>query len=82
MKDQDGSLEGDGDAATEYIVQVLGNVAMEPKDSDIPTVEKKVYDREYAQNNAEDDEYGVGYNDVVRLENRRFRALQTHWFYS
>lgn len=64
VKDQDGSLEGDGDAATEYIVQVLGNVAMEPKDSDIPTVEKKVYDREYAQNNAEDDEYGVGYNDV------------------
>ena len=42
VKDQDGSLEGDADAATEYIVQVLGNVAMEPKDSDIPTVEKKV----------------------------------------
>ena len=64
VKDQDGSLEGDGDAATEYIVQVLGNVTMEPKDSDIPTVEKKVFDREYAQNNAEDDEYGVGYTDV------------------
>ena len=41
MKDQNGSLEGDADAATEYIVQVLGNVTMEPKDSDIPTVEKR-----------------------------------------
>lgn len=61
VKDQDGSLEGDADAATEYIVQVLGNVAMEPKDSDIPTVEKKVSEEDYRQ----DDGYGTTYNDVA-----------------
>ncbi len=61
VKDQDGSLEGDADAATEYIVQVLGNVTMEPKDSDIPTVEKKVSEEDYQQ----DDGYGTTYNDVA-----------------
>ena len=61
VKDQDGSLEGDADTATEYIVQVLGNVTMVPKDSDIPTVEKKVSEEEYHQ----DDGYGYTYNDVA-----------------
>lgn len=50
--------------ATDYIVQVLGNVTMEPKDSDIPTVEKKVYDEEFAQDDG-DGTYGTGYNDVA-----------------
>lgn len=50
--------------ATEYIVQVLGNVTMEPKDSDIPTVEKKVYDEEFARADV-DGTYGTGYNDVA-----------------
>lgn len=61
VKDQDGSMEGDADTATEYIVQVLGNVTMEPKDSDIPTVEKKVSEEDYRQ----DDGYGYTYNDVA-----------------
>ncbi len=61
VKDQDGSLDGDADAATEYIVQVLGHVTMEPKDSDIPTVEKKVAEEDYRQ----DDGYGYNYNDVA-----------------
>ena len=61
VKDQDNSLEGDADAATEYIVQVLGNVTMEPKDSDIPTVEKKVAEEDYRQ----DGGYGYNYNDVA-----------------
>lgn len=62
VKDQDRSLEGDADTATEYIVQVLGNVTMEPKDSDIPTVEKKVVERgKYNQ----DGGYGMYYNDVA-----------------
>lgn len=62
VKDQDGSLDGDADNATEYIVQVLGNVTMEPKDSDIPTVEKKVVERgKYNQ----DGGYGMYYNDVA-----------------
>ncbi len=61
VKDQDGSLEGVEDNATEYIVQVLGNVTMEPKDSDIPTVEKKVSEEDYRQ----DDGYGTTYNDVA-----------------
>lgn len=64
VKDQDGSLQGDPATATEYIVQVLGNVAMEPKDSDVPTVEKKVFDQEYAEVDAEG-VYGTGYNDVA-----------------
>ena len=64
VKDQDGSLQGDPATATEYIVQVLGNVAMEPKDSDVPTVEKKVFDQEYAEVDVEG-VYGTGYNDVA-----------------
>ena len=65
VKDKDGELEGDAATATDYIVQVLGNVTMEPKDSDIPTVEKKVYDEEYAQEELENIPYGAGYNDVA-----------------
>lgn len=67
VKDQDGSLEGDADTATDYIVQVLGNVTMDPKDSDIPTVLKKVYDEEFAQDvlNHPEQPYGTGYNDVA-----------------
>lgn len=61
VKDQDGSLQGDPATATEYIVQVLGNVNMEPKDSDVPTVEKKVSEEDYHQ----DDGYGTTYNDVA-----------------
>ena len=38
-----------GQVLSDYIVQVLGNVTMDPKDSDIPTVLKKVYDEEFAQ---------------------------------
>ena len=64
VKDQDESLNGAAATATEYIVQVLGNVQMEPKDSDVPAVEKKVFDQEYAQIDAEG-VYGTGYNDVA-----------------
>lgn len=64
VKDQDGSLQGDPATATEYIVQVLGNVRMEPKDSDVPTVEKKVFDQEYAEVDVAS-VYGMGYNDVA-----------------
>lgn len=64
VKDQDESLEGDPATATEYIVQVLGNVQMEPKDSDVPTVEKKVFDQEYAEVDVAS-VYGMGYNDVA-----------------
>lgn len=43
VKDQEGSLTGDNDAYTEYIVQVVGDVEANPK-SDVPEVEKKVKD--------------------------------------
>lgn len=43
VKDKDGSVTGEGDAYTEYIVKVVGNVTTEPK-SDVPVVEKKVKD--------------------------------------
>lgn len=62
VKDQDGSLQGAADTATEYIVQVLGNVTMDPKDSGIPTLEKKVAERSKYQL---DEGYGMYYNDVA-----------------
>ena len=43
VKDQDGSLTGDSDSYTEYIIQVVGNVTATPK-SDVPEVQKKVKD--------------------------------------
>lgn len=43
VKDKDGSLTGDSDSYTEYIIQVVGNVTATPKSS-VPTVEKKVAD--------------------------------------
>ena len=64
VKDKDDTLDGTADTATDYIVQVLGNVTMDPKDSDIPTVLKKVYDEEFAVND-EEGTYGTGYNDVA-----------------
>lgn len=43
VKDKDGSLTGDNDSYTEYIIKVVSNTTATPK-SDIPTVEKKVKD--------------------------------------
>lgn len=43
VKDKDGSLTGDSDSYTEYIIQVVGNVTATPK-SDVPEVQKKVKD--------------------------------------
>ena len=43
VKDQDGSLTGDNDSYTEYIIKVVGDVTATPK-SDVPEVQKKVKD--------------------------------------
>lgn len=43
VKDQDGSLTGDADSYTEYIIKVVSNVTADPK-SDVSKVEKKVKD--------------------------------------
>ena len=43
IKDQDGSLTGDNDSYTDYIIKVVGDTTATPK-SDVPTVEKKVKD--------------------------------------
>lgn len=43
VKDQDGSLTGDADSYTEYIVKVVSDTTANPKSS-VPTVEKKVKD--------------------------------------
>ena len=43
VKDQDGSLTGDNDSYTEYIVKVVAHVEAAPKSS-VPQVEKKVKD--------------------------------------
>lgn len=67
VKDKDGSLQDEADTATDYIVQVLGNVTMEPKDSDIPTLEKKVAEQGKGDEGKYDldDGYGMHYNDVA-----------------
>ena len=67
VKDQDESLNGAADTATDYIVQVLGNVTMEPKSSDIPTVEKKVAEEGKGNHGKynQDGGYGTHYNDVA-----------------
>lgn len=51
VKDKDGSVNGVGDAYTEYIVKVVGNVTADPKSS-VPTVEKKVKDINDSTDNA------------------------------
>ena len=43
VKDKDGSLTGNADAYTEYIIKVVSNTTATPKSS-VPTVEKKVKD--------------------------------------
>ena len=43
IKDVDGALEGEEDAYTLYVVEVVGDVTISPK-SDVPTSEKKVQD--------------------------------------
>ncbi|MDY2629456.1 MAG: isopeptide-forming domain-containing fimbrial protein [Lachnospiraceae bacterium] len=43
VKDQDGTLTGDNDSYTEYVIKVVGNVVADPK-SDVPEVQKKVKD--------------------------------------
>lgn len=56
----DAAITGDG-AVTKYILQVLENETVKMKAS-VPTVEKKVFEEDYKQN---DNDYGVGYNDVA-----------------
>ena len=67
VKDKDDTLDGTADTATDYIVQVLGNVAMEPKSSDIPTLEKKVAEEGKGNEGKynQDGGYGTYYNDVA-----------------
>ncbi len=67
VKDKDGSLQGEADTATDYIVQVLGHVQMEPKSSDIPTLEKKVAEQGKGNEGKynQDGGYGTYYNDVA-----------------
>lgn len=43
VKDQDGSLTGDNDSYTEYIVKVVSNTTATPKSS-VPTIQKKLKD--------------------------------------
>lgn len=56
-----------GQVLSDYIVQVLGNVTMEPKDSDIPTLEKKVAEQGKGDEGKYDLDggYGTHYNDVA-----------------
>lgn len=62
VKDQDGSLTGEGpDAYTKFMLNLVKDTPVTPK-SDVPSVEKKVQeDDKYNQ----DGGYGQGYNDVA-----------------
>ena len=56
-----------GQVLSDYIVQVLGNVTMDPKDSGIPTLEKKVAEQGKGDEGKYnlDGGYGRYYNDVA-----------------
>ena len=56
-----------GQVLSDYIGQVLGNVTMEPKDSGIPTLEKKVAEQGKGDEGKDnlDGGYGRYYNDVA-----------------
>lgn len=56
-----------GQVLSDYIVQVLGNVTMDPKDSGIPTLEKKVAEQGKGDEGKYDLDGGYGkyYNDVA-----------------
>ena len=56
-----------GQVLSDYIVQVLGNVTMEPKDSGIPTLEKKVAEEGKGNEGKynQDGGYGTYYNDEI-----------------
>lgn len=62
VKDQEDSLEGAGSSYTAYILRVLGNVTMQPKDTDIPTLEKKVWEDDDAESSSG---YGNGYYEAA-----------------
>lgn len=53
-----------GQVLSDYIVQVLGNVTMKPKSSDIPTVLKKVQEEDLVENKG----FGKGFSDVADHE--------------
>lgn len=53
IKDQDGSLTGDNDSYTEYIIKVVGDTTADPK-SNVPTVQKKVKDINDSNGNTSD----------------------------
>ena len=60
--DKENSLEGSASVYTDYIVQVLGNVTMQPKDTDIPTIEKKVWEDDDADSSSG---FGNGYYEAA-----------------
>lgn len=62
IMDKENSLDGTGAVYTDYIVQVLGNVTMQPKDTDIPIIEKKVWEDDDANSSSG---YGNGYFEAA-----------------
>lgn len=60
-----GTVSGDDDAATRFILKLAGDVEVTPK-SDKPSVEKKVQeDDKYGADKEANNPYGTGYNDVA-----------------
>ena len=59
VKDQDGSLTGDNDAYTEYIVRVVKDTTAMPK-SDFPIVDKKVKDNDGSTEYKDAADYNMG----------------------
>ena len=54
----------DSESSDEYVVKIVGDVTIQPKSTDIPTLEKKVYEDDETVNHG----YGEGYVEVADYE--------------
>lgn len=54
----------DSESSDEYVVKIVGDVTIQPKSTDIPTLEKKVYEDDETVNHG----YGKGYVEVADYE--------------
>lgn len=64
VKDEDASLNGKDDAYTQYIFQVVQNVAVDPKSAK-PTVDKQVYDNNDGVLSGDNDGWGESADHAI-----------------
>lgn len=76
IKDKDDELNGDYDANTSYIIEVVGDAVASPK-SAIPSVEKEVYDNDDGAGNTGDNNGWKETADHAINESFQFRLTAT-----